>query len=53
LEGVTHRGGIENEFGAPLQVSSDGPRISVKGSTGKGAQITLRTDRGQIKIRKQ
>ena len=53
LEAVTRRGAVENEFGAPLQVTSDGAGASLKGSTGVGARITLRTERGQVTVRKQ
>jgi DUF4097 and DUF4098 domain-containing protein YvlB len=53
VEAVTRRGKVENEFGAPLQVTSDTTGASLKGSTGKGAKITLRTERGQVTVRKQ
>jgi len=53
LEAVTHRGEVQNEFGAPLQITSDGAGASLKGSTGTGARITLRTERGQVTVRKQ
>jgi DUF4097 and DUF4098 domain-containing protein YvlB len=52
LEAVTRRGAVENEFGAPLQITSEGTGASLKGSTGKGARITIRTERGQVTIRK-
>jgi len=53
LEAVADRGQVNNEFGPPLVVSAEGRGATVKGTTGRGPKISLRTHRGAITIRKE
>jgi DUF4097 and DUF4098 domain-containing protein YvlB len=52
LSATTSRGEIQNEFGAPLRLSSEGRGASLAGSVGQGPSVTLSTDRGSITVRK-
>jgi DUF4097 and DUF4098 domain-containing protein YvlB len=52
LDGRTGQGEVENEFGGPLTVQSEGRAATIKGRTGAGPQLTLDTDRGTINLRK-
>lgn len=54
LKAETERGEIENEFGAALKLTADGPKrgATLEGSVGAGPDVTLHTNRGQITIRK-
>ncbi len=53
LEAVADRGDVNNEFGPPLVVSAERRGGTVKGTTGRGPKISLRTRRGTITIRKE
>jgi len=53
LEAVTRRGGIDNLFGAPFEVSEEGGQAWLKGDAGAGPQVTLSTGRGRITLRKE
>ncbi len=62
LQAVTHRGEIENDFGAPFKVegsesgedrrSNRRRTAQLTGSVGQGPAIALTTDRGTIRLRK-
>lgn len=51
LNASTGRGNINNDFGAPLSLSTSGNAATLKGSNG-GPEITIRSDRGEITVRK-
>lgn len=53
LEAVAERGEVTNEFGPPLAVSAEGRGASLKGTTGPGPKLSVRTHRGAITIRKE
>ncbi len=52
LDGTTRRGEVASAFGDSVRVVTEGAGASLKGSTGKGAMITIRTDRGRIDLQK-
>jgi hypothetical protein len=54
LKAETERGEIENEFGAALKLTNEGPRrgATLEGAVGAGPDVTLHTGRGQITVRK-
>jgi DUF4097 and DUF4098 domain-containing protein YvlB len=53
LRAQTSNGGIENEFGSPLELTSTGDRgARLEGTVGGGPEITLSVDRGDITVRK-
>ncbi len=51
LDAVTDRGNVRQPFGKQLQSEKRGSRSSLRGSTGEGPRIRLRTRRGNIVIR--
>jgi len=52
LKASTDHGEIENEFGNPLRLVSEGRGARLSGSVGTGPTLTLTTDRGTITVRK-
>ena len=52
LKASTDHGEIENEFGSPLRLVSEGRSARLSGSVGTGPTVTLSTDRGTITVRK-
>jgi hypothetical protein len=52
LDATTDSGEAHNDFGASIQVSSDGPSASMKGAVGNGPLVKLSTGRGSIAVRK-
>lgn len=53
LEAVAERGEVANEFGPPLAVFPEGRGAWVKGATGPGPKLSVRTHRGSVTIRKE
>ncbi|MCS6952106.1 MAG: DUF5668 domain-containing protein [Bryobacterales bacterium] len=53
LEAVAERGEVTNDFGPPLAVSTERRGASLKGATGPGPAISVRTHRGSIWVRKE
>lgn len=51
LTATTKRGEINNDFGAPLKLESEGRNSTLRGSTG-GPSIHLETERGEITVRR-
>jgi DUF4097 and DUF4098 domain-containing protein YvlB len=52
LNASTARGDITNDYGPPLRAESQGRGAELRGSAGGGASITLRSERGQVVVRK-
>ena len=52
LTGTTRRGDVTSAFGDSVRIVRDGPGASLKGSTGRGPTIILRTDRGEVSLTK-
>lgn len=52
LRASTNRGEIENEFGDPLKVESDGRGAKLQGIVGVGPVLNLATNRGTITVRR-
>ena len=52
LDATTQRGQVENAFGEPVQVITEGQGAAMKTPAGRGPKIILRTERGRITIRK-
>ncbi|MCC7174927.1 MAG: DUF4097 family beta strand repeat protein [Bryobacterales bacterium] len=52
LDGTTQRGEASSEFQDAVRAATEGAGAALKGSTGKGARITIRTERGKIDLRK-
>ena len=52
MKGTTNRGEIENDFGTPLKVASEGRSTRIEGAVGQGPDLTLVTNRGSITVRK-
>ena len=52
MDGSTRRGEVSSAFEGSVRVVTEGAGASLKGSTGKGALITIRTDRGRIDLQK-
>lgn len=51
LTAVTRRGEINNDFGAPLKVETEGRISTLRGTTG-GPAIHVETERGEITVRR-
>ena len=52
LVATAERGETTNDFGPAIQKRTEGRASSLKGGTGKGAEISLSTDRGSVLVRK-
>ena len=52
LMATAARGDAMNDFGPAIQKQTDGRTSSLKGGTGKGAEISITTDRGSVLVRK-
>lgn len=52
LKASAARGSVENEYGDVLRSGKEGRIETLAGSVGNGPEISLRTDRGQIRIRR-
>lgn len=52
MKANVHRGEVQNDFGSPLMVSSEGRGGTILGVIGDGPQIVLSTDRGSVTVRK-
>ncbi len=52
LSAKTNKGGISNEFGAPLVQESHERGATLKGSNGQGPGIAINVDRGSITVRR-
>ena len=52
LSATTERGEAMNDFGPSIEKQTDGRASSLKGGTGKGAEISLSTGRGSLLVRK-
>lgn len=53
IEGKTHNGDTNNEFGDPFHTDRDGRGGTIKGKAGlSGPQISLETERGTVTVRK-
>lgn len=53
VDGKTHNGDTNNEFGEPFQTDRDGRGGTIKGKSGvSGAQVSLETARGTVTVRK-
>jgi hypothetical protein len=52
MNASSNRGEITNEFGGGLKVETDGRKGSLKGNVGKGPEIAIQTERGEILVRK-
>lgn len=54
LEGRTHQGEVQNQYGTPIEATSEGRSSTVKGTSngvgGEPPRILLTTDRGSITI---
>jgi len=51
LTAITKRGEINNDFGTPLKVESEGRTSTLRGTTG-GPAIHLETERGEVTVRR-
>jgi len=51
LTAVTRRGEINNDFGAPFKVETEGHKSTLRGTTG-GPVIHMETERGEITVRR-
>jgi hypothetical protein len=52
LRATAHRGEVQNEYGEPLEVETEGRGGQITGDIGGGPPVTLTTDRGEIVVRK-
>jgi DUF4097 and DUF4098 domain-containing protein YvlB len=52
LVATTERGEAMNDFGPPIQKQTEGRGSTLKGTTGKGAEISITTERGSVLVRK-
>jgi len=52
LLATARHGEVMNDFGPPLEKETDGRSSSLKGATGRGAEISITTDRGSVLVRK-
>ena len=52
LTASTARGDATNDYGSPLRVESESRGSSIKGSTGAGPALSVRTEHGQVIVRK-
>lgn len=52
LEGTTAQGEVENEYGSPLEVNSQGRSATVSGRSGSGPVVSVGTNRGMLAVRK-
>ena len=52
LMATTERGEAMNDYGPPIEKQTDGRSSSLKGGTGKGAEISISTGRGSVLVRK-
>jgi len=52
LTATTVHGDVTNDFGSPLKAQNDGRGATLRGSTGGGPSISLRSERGPITVRR-
>lgn len=52
LKATTERGEVENDYGAPLKIESEGRTTTLVGTVGQGPELRLSTNRGSIAVRK-
>ncbi len=52
VTGTARRGEVTNAFGDSIRITKEGAGSAVTGGTGKGPKISLKTDRGEISLRK-
>jgi DUF4097 and DUF4098 domain-containing protein YvlB len=52
LNASTGRGDVTNDYGSPLHVDNEGRNTVLKGSIAGGPSVSLRTDRGNLVVRK-
>ena len=52
LMATAERGEATNDFGPAIQKQTEGRASSLKGGTGKGAEISISTERGSVLVRK-
>jgi hypothetical protein len=52
LKAVSEKGEVENEFGEVLTLTEHGRGATLTGTTGQGPQVSLRSDRGAVRVRK-
>ncbi|MBI3210883.1 MAG: DUF4097 family beta strand repeat protein [Candidatus Solibacter usitatus] len=52
IDAVTARGDLRNDFGVPLRQDREGKGGSVRGTTGVGPQIRVKTGRGAVSVRR-
>jgi DUF4097 and DUF4098 domain-containing protein YvlB len=53
LTATAKMGEVTNEYGEPLDVTTEGRGSVMKGAVGGGPKITIETDRGSITVRKE
>jgi DUF4097 and DUF4098 domain-containing protein YvlB len=53
LAATAKMGEVTNEYGEPLDVTTEGRGSMIKGAVGGGPKITIETDRGSITVRKE
>lgn len=53
LAATAKMGEVTNEYGEPLDVTTEGRGSIIKGAVGGGPKITIETDRGSITVRKE
>jgi DUF4097 and DUF4098 domain-containing protein YvlB len=53
VDAMTHRGEATSAFGESVRAATEGQGATLKGSTGKGPKLTIRTDRGKITLGKR
>lgn len=52
LKAVSDRGEVENDFGDELRLTEQGRGATLAGVVGQGPQVSLRSDRGAVRVRK-
>lgn len=52
LNASTARGDVTNDYGSPLRTENENRGAAIKGSTGAGPALNIRTERGQVVVRK-
>ena len=52
IKAVSDRGEVENDFGDELKLTEQGRGATLAGTIGQGPQVTLRSDRGAVRVRK-
>ena len=52
LRATTNRGEAHNEYGAPLEIATEGQGATLKGKVGDGPVLTITTDRGAVTVKK-